>query len=194
MEGNKMNRKQGVIILALLILIVCAGALATKVQSPLYVSDTDLVDNSSVNNTNSTNSANSTNSTNQTTKDNKTNKTSSNQDYFAEARLTRDKTTQDTVAQLKEQIDDQNETTQNKQSAQQQQMAIVVAEQNSVKVETMLKGKGYEDAFCTINNGKVNVVVKANSQKLTDVQQREIRDVVLSVTQIRDIEIQPPLQ
>jgi stage III sporulation protein AH len=187
MEGNKMNRKQGVIILALLILIVCAAALATKVQSPLYVSDTDLVDNSSVNNTNSTNG------TNQTTNENKTNKTSSNQDYFAEARLTRDKTTQDTIAQLKELIDNQNETSQNKQSAQQQQMAIVVAEQNSVKVETMLKGKGYGDAFCTINNDKVNVVVKANSQKLTDVQQREIRDVVLSVTQIRDIEIQPPL-
>lgn len=178
-----MNRKQAVIIVALLVLIVCAGYLATKVQSPLYVSDSDLADNSSVTN-NVTSNSSATNSTN---------KTSSNQDYFAEARLTRDKTTQDTVASLKEIIDDKNETDQNKQNAQQESMSIIVSEQNSMKVENMLKGKGYKDALCTINSSKVNVVVKCDAQKLTEAQQREIRDVVLSVTQIRNIEIQPPL-
>ncbi|SMC17561.1 stage III sporulation protein AH [Clostridium acidisoli DSM 12555] len=183
-----MNRKQAVIIVALLVLIVCAGVLATKVQSPLYVSDTDLVDNSSTNDTNST-----TNGTNQTTNLNKSNKTSSNQDYFAEARLTREKTSEDTIATLKEIIDDKNSTAQNKQNAQQESMSIILSEQNSMKVENMLKGKGYKDALCTINNDKVNIVVKSDASKLTDAQQREIRDVALTVTQIRNIEIQPPI-
>jgi len=178
MEGKKMNRKQAVIIVALLVLIVCAGVLATKVQSPLYVSDTDLVDG---------------NNTNSSTSDNETNKTSANQDYFAEARLTREKTSEETVANLKEIIDDKNTTAENKQSAEQESVAIALEQQNEMKVENMLKGKGYAEALCTINDNKVNVVVKAENDKLTDQQQREIEDVVLSVTQIRNIEIQAPV-
>lgn len=174
-----MNRKQAVIIVALLILIVCAGVLATRVQSPLYVSDTDLVDS---------------NTTNATTPDNSTNKTSGKQDYFAEARLTREKTSEETVANLKEIIDDKNATVQNKQNAEQESMSIVLEQQNEMKVENMLKGKGYKEALCTINSDKVNVVVKGNNAKLSDQQQREIRDVVLNVTKIRNIEIQPPVQ
>jgi stage III sporulation protein AH len=178
MEGKKMNRKQAVIIVALLVLIVCAGVLATKVQSPLYVSDTDLVDG---------------NNTNSATSDNSTNKTSANQDYFAEARLTREKTSEETVANLKEIIDDKNSTAENKQSAEQETVAIALEQQNEMKVENMLKGKGYKEALCTINNNKVNVVVRADNDKLTDQQQREIKDVILSVTQIRNIEIQAPV-
>jgi stage III sporulation protein AH len=173
-----MNRKQAVIIVALLVLIVCAGVLATKVQSPLYVSDTDLVDG---------------NNTNSATSDNSTNKTSANQDYFAEARLTREKTSEETVANLKEIIDDKNSTAENKQSAEQETVAIALEQQNEMKVENMLKGKGYKEALCTINNNKVNVVVRADNDKLTDQQQREIKDVILSVTQIRNIEIQAPV-
>ena len=175
-----MNRKQAVIIVALLILIVCAGVLATRVQSPLYVSDTDLVDSS--------------NNTNSSTPSNSTNKTSGKQDYFAEAKLTRDKTSEETVANLKEIIDDKNATAQNKESAQQESISIALEQQNEMKVENMLKGKGYKDALCTINSDKVNVVVKGNSAKLSDEQQRQIRDVVLNVTKIRNIEIQPPTQ
>lgn len=173
-----MNRKQAVIIVALLVLIVCAGVLATRVQSPLYVSDTDLVNS---------------NNTNSSTSDNSTNKTSGKQDYFAEARLTRDKTSQESVSSLKEIMDDKNQTTENKQNAEQESVAIVTEQQNEMKVENMLKGKGYKEALCTINNAKVNVVVRVDNEKLSDQQQREIKDVILSVTQIRNIEIQAPV-
>ncbi|WP_026881318.1 SpoIIIAH-like family protein [Clostridium akagii] len=173
-----MNRKQAVIIVALLVLIVCAGVLATRVQSPLYVSDTDLVNS---------------NNTNSSTSDNSTNKTSGKQDYFAEARLTRDKTSQESVSSLKEIMDDKNQTAENKQNAEQESVAIVTEQQNEMKVENMLKGKGYKEALCTINNDKVNVVVRVDNEKLSDQQQREIKDVILSVTQIRNIEIQAPV-
>ncbi|MDD3225454.1 MAG: SpoIIIAH-like family protein [Clostridium sp.] len=179
-----MNKKQAVIIVALLVLIVCAGVLATKVQSPLYVSDTDLVDNSTKNSTSGNVSSNISNSTS---------KTNSKQDYFAEARLTREKTSQETISTLKEIIDDKNASQQNKQNAEQESISITLSEQNAMKVENMLKGKGFKDALCTINGEKANVVVKNTANKLTDMQQREIRDVVLSVTSIRNIEIQPPV-
>lgn len=182
-----MNRKQAVIIVTLLVLIVCAGVLATKVNSPLYVSDTDLVNsNTSASNT-STNSSDN-NAANAT---NATSSTSSN--YFADARLTREKSNAQTIATLKSIIDDKNASQANKDSATQQSINISTASSNATKVENMLKGKGYKEALCTINGDKVSVVVKSDAQKLSDVQQREIRDVVLSVTNLRNIEIEPPV-
>lgn len=184
-----MNRKQAVIIVTLLVLIVCAGVLATKVNSPLYVSDTDLVNsnNSTSNSTSSTNSSDN-NAANAT---NATSSTSSN--YFADARLTREKSNAQTIATLKSIIDDKNASQANKDSATQQSINISTASSNATKVENMLKGKGYKEALCTINGDKVSVVVKSDAQKLSDVQQREIRDVILSVTNLRNIEIEPPV-
>ncbi|MFT8314654.1 MAG: SpoIIIAH-like family protein [Clostridium sp.] len=180
-----MNRKQAVIIVTLLVLIVCAGVLATKVNSPLYVSDTDLVNsNNSTSNSSPTNSSDN-NAANATT--------SSSSNYFADARLTREKTNAQTIATLKSIIDDKNASQANKDSATQQSINISTASTNATKVENMLKGKGYKEALCTINGDKVSVVVKSDAQKLSDIQQREIRDVVLSVTNLRNIEIEPPV-
>ncbi|AGK97673.1 SpoIIIAH-like family protein [Clostridium pasteurianum] len=178
-----MNRKQAVIIVTLLVLIVCAGVLATKVNSPLYVSDTDLVNSN--NSTASTNSSDN-NAANATT-------SNSNLNYFADARLTREKTNAQTIAALKSIIDDKNVSQESKQNATQKSIDISTASTNATKVENMLKGKGYKEALCTINGDKVSVVVKSDAQKLSDVQQREIRDVVLSVTNLRSIEIEPPV-
>lgn len=179
-----MNKKQAVIIVTLLVLIVCAGVLATKVNSPLYVSDTDLTDNGS--------STVSTDGTD-TNKANTTSSTSSKSDYFADARLTREKTNAKTIATLKSIIDDKNVSQESKQNATQKSIDISTASANATKVENMLKAKGYKEALCTINDDKVSVVVKADDQKLSDKQQREIRDVVLSVTNLRNIEIEPPV-
>ncbi len=46
-----MNKKQGVIIVTLLALIVCTGVLATKLNSPLYVNGADEGSTVSFNNT-----------------------------------------------------------------------------------------------------------------------------------------------
>lgn len=177
-----MNKKQAVIIVTLLVLIVCAGVLATKVNSPLYVSDTDLIDNSGAVSTDSSDEA-------------KANETAANSksDYFADARLTREKTNSKTISALKSIIDDKNVSQESKQNATQKSINISTASANAAKVENMLKGKGYKEALCTINDDKVNVVVKTDEQKLSDKQQREIRDVVLSVTNLRNIEIEPPV-
>lgn len=178
-----MNKKQAVIIVTLLVLIVCAGVLATKVNSPLYVSDTDLVDNNK--STVSTDGSN--NSTANATSSN------SKSDYFADARLTREQTNAKTIATLKSIIDDKNAPQENRQTAAQKSIDISTASANAAKVENMLKGQGYKEALCTINDNKVSVVVKSDDQKLSDKQQRAIKDVVLSVTKLRNIEIEPPV-
>lgn len=176
-----MNRKQAVIIVTLLVLIVCAGVLAAKVNSPLYVSDTNF--NDSISNSASTDTSSSSTA----------NKTTVKSDYISEARLTRDKNTAQTIESLKDIIDDKNSSQTYRDTASQQSITITTAKNNDTTVETMLKGKGYKDALCTIINDKVTVVVKCDSEKLSDKQLREIKDVVLSVTKLRNIEIAAPV-
>lgn len=176
-----MNRKQAVIIVTLLVLIVCAGVLAAKVNSPLYVSDTNF--NDSISNSASTDTSSSSTANKKTTKS----------DYITETKLTRDKSDAQTIASLKDIIDDKNASQTNRDNASQQSVAITTARHNDTTVENMLKGKGYKDALCTIVNDKVTIVVKCDSEKLTDKQLREIKDVVLSVTKLRNIEIAAPV-
>lgn len=173
-----MNRKQAIIIVTLFVLIVCAGVLATKVNSPLYVNDPNFNDSS----------------TNSTTTDTSNNiKNTAKADYIAESRLTRDKANAQNIETLKSIIDDKNAPQASRENATKQTIAITSLRENSSTIENMLKGKGYKDALCTIVNDRVTVVVKCDSEKLSDKQQREIKDVVLNVTKIRNIEISPPV-
>lgn len=173
-----MNRKQAIIIVTLFVLIVCAGVLAAKVNSPLYTSDTNFADNS-------TNSAAADTSSNI--------KNTAKSDNFAETRLTRDKSSAETIQTLKSIIDDKNAPQESRENATKQSISIATSKENTTTIENMLKNKGYKDALCTILNDRVNIVVKCDADKLSDKQQREIKDVVLSVTKIRNIEISPPV-
>lgn len=164
-----MNKKQAVIIVTLLVLIVCAGVLATKVNSPLYVNG-DLGGKATVSNSKSS---------------------SKTTDFFAEARLSRAQTNDKTLQTLKAIIDDTNATKESKEIAGKKYNDIALASHNEEKIEQALKGKGFEDVVCSIEDAKVRVIVKANEEKLTDQDVRQIKDVVLSVAKIKDIEIEP---
>ncbi|EET88441.1 stage III sporulation protein AH [Clostridium carboxidivorans P7] len=94
-----MNKKQAVIIVALLALIVCAGVLATKLNNPLYVNGGD---NSSGKSTVSLN--------NNSSKDNKS-------EFFEEAKITRDNKNAQTLQTLKTFIDDKNVSKDKKEDA-----------------------------------------------------------------------------
>jgi stage III sporulation protein AH len=199
-----MNKKQAVIIVTLLVLIVCAGVLAAKVNSPLYVSDSDFGD--SISNTTADNSTNSTSNTiansaasnsaaanNATSNAANSTSRSTNSDYFSSSKLTRKQADAKTLETLKSLIDDKNTSAEDRETASHQAIAITTDSTNDATVENMLKGKGYKDALCTITNDRVTVVVKCDSDKLSDKQLREIKDVVLSVTKLRNIEIQAPV-
>lgn len=58
-----------------------------------------------------------------------------------------------------------------------------------MKIENTLKSKGYEDVICSIENDKVRIIVK-NKEKLTDKNTREIKDVVMSISKLQDVEIE----
>ncbi|NMM61376.1 SpoIIIAH-like family protein [Clostridium sp. P21] len=166
-----MNKKQAVIIVALLALIVCAGVLATKLNNPLYVNGGDSSNGKSTIALNKDDS-----------KDNK------NQ-FFEEAKLTRDNKNAQTLQTLKTFIDDKNVSKDKKDEASKKYTDLAMSTNYESKIETTLKSKGYEDVICSIEGGKARLVVKAKD-KLTDKDTRDMKNVVMEIAQIKEVEIE----
>jgi len=157
-----MNKKQTIIISVLLVLIVFAGYLATQVNGPLYVTDDQFVG--------------------------ETAKTSTKNNFFTEATVTREQSKAKTLQNLKTLIDDQNTPADQKAQASEEYKNIAVQSDKEVNIELALKSQGYEEALCTLDKDKATVIVKTEKE-LTDQQIRQIKDVVMSKSNIKNIEI-----
>jgi stage III sporulation protein AH len=169
-----MNKKQSGIIVTLVVLIVFAGYLATKVNGPLYVNDGDF---------NSEKSAIS-------LKDTKTASTAStDSNYFTEAKLSRDQDSERTLQTIKTLIDDTNTPKAQKATAAAQYLSLSMVSQNESDIELGLKALGYNQAMCSIENDKVQILVESNKKQLTEDQLRGINDVVMSKTNLENIEV-----
>lgn len=158
-----MNKKQAFIIATLLVLIVCAGILATKVNSPLYVDNSEIAQDASA--------------------------PADNDDFYAEQKLLRQQKYAETVPTYKTVIEDPNTEKDAKEAMVQKLKEYTTNNTNEQKVESELKGKGYQESFCQISEGKVMVYVKAEKEKFTDKNARDIKNVVLGITKIKDVEI-----
>lgn len=161
-----MNKKQAFIIATLLVLIVCAGILATKVNSPLYVDSGEIAQDAST----STKSADKNN-------------------FFTEMDLSRQQTYATTVPTYKTMIEDPNSTKEAKEAAAEKLRIFTENNTNEKSIEAQLKGKGYKESFCQISENKVMVYVRADKEKLTDKETREIKNIVLGITKMKDVEI-----
>lgn len=165
-----MNKKQAIIIGTLLVLIICAGVLATKLNNPLYVNGGD------------------SGKTNSTVSFNSSDKKSSQSQFFDETKLTRDQKNATTLQTLKTLIDDKNVSKENKDEAAKQYTQLAMNTNYESKIEATLKGKGYADVVCSIEDNKARVIVKGKD-KLTDKDTREIKNVVLGIAKIQEVEI-----
>lgn len=164
-----MNKKQAGIILSLLALIICAGVLAAKVNSSMQdlgtVSITEDIDNTS------------------------SEKNNVGVDFFYEAKIERDKSGSETLQHLSEVIDSENVSQLDRDRAATQKIALVMDQENETKIELALKGKGFENVLCFIEQDKARIFVKS-SEELTENQRRQIQEVVMSVSKIKNIEIE----
>gem|GEM_PF-151424 len=158
-----MNKKQTIIISSLVVLILFAGYLATQVNGPLYVSDTKGNDGTTIS-------------------------ASTNANYFTEARLQRDNNATKTLQTLKALLDDENTPQDQKAEAADEYKNLALQSDKEVKIELALKAQGFEEALCTLDKEKATVVVRHEGE-LSDQQVRQIKDVVMSKADIKDIEI-----
>ena len=165
-----MNKKQAVIIGTLLALIVCAGVLATKLNNPLYVNGTDSGSKQS------------------TVSFNNNDKKNNKSQFFDETKLTREQKSAETLQTLKTLIDDKNVSKENRDDAAKKYTDLAMNTNYESKIEATLKSKGYEDAICSIEDNKARVIVKGKD-KLTDKDTREIKNVVMGISKIQEVEI-----
>jgi stage III sporulation protein AH len=155
------------------------GVVATKLNSPInYVNG---VDNGSGKSTISLN-----NNNNETKK---TSQTQSKSQFFEETKLTRDQKNAETLQTLKSLIDDANASKENRADAEKKYTELAMNTNYEMKIENILKSKGYEDVICSIENDKARIIVKGKD-KLADKDTRVIKDVVMSVSHIQDVEIE----
>lgn len=167
-----MNKKQAGIILALLALIITAGVLAAKVNGPVgEVSGKDFAGN------------------NKAASNDDKNASSNKQDFFFESRGIRDKRTAETLQTLNTVINNEKLSKQEKDEAIKNHTMVAMAHENETKIEIALKGKGFDDALCLIENDKARIFIKSKEQ-LTDKQRKQIQEVVMSVAKLKNVEIE----
>lgn len=161
-----MNKKQIGIVITLLVLIIVAGIAATKFQAPLYV-DTDDSGKSAIS----------------------LNDEKSASTFFTEYRLTREQTRQESLQYLKTMADDKDAPADSRKAAGDKYTNIAAEKINEGKIEAQIKAKGFEDAICFFEDSKVKVIVKS-SKDITDKQAKQIKDIVMGVSKISNVEIE----
>lgn len=168
-----MNKKQGIIIVTLLALIVCVGILATKSNSTPFVSDNSSDSNKSA----------------FSLKNNSNDKKSATTDFFTEARLTKVQESSKALQNLKTVMDNKNIAEEDRRNAANKYTTISTAGYYENKIETALKSSGFEDVICQVEEDGIRVIVKSKD-KLTDKQTKEIKNTVLSISKVNQVTIQ----
>lgn len=167
-----MNKKQAGIILALLALIVCAGILAAKVNGSMgdVAGDFNIGKNTFNNGDKNT-----------------SNKTS---DFFYEAKSIREKQSADAIQTLNDLKENKNISQTQRDEIAKQVATLAMTGENERKIETALKGKGFEEAVCSIESGEKARVFVKTKEELTANQRKQIQEVVMSVAKIKNVEIE----
>lgn len=167
-----MSKKQGVIIVTLLALIICAGILATRLNSNLgYVAENDIKNGKT------------------TISFNDSSKKESKDSYFEESQMIRDNSNAKALQDLKGLIDDEHTSKQQRATLSKKYSDLALADTKQHQIESVLKSKGYENVLCYIQDNKVTIVLKS-SKKLSERDTKQIQNVVMDVTKIKDVDIQ----
>ncbi|WP_061994832.1 SpoIIIAH-like family protein [Clostridium sp. ATCC 25772] len=169
-----MNKKQTLIISALLLVVVLCGYAATQVNSPLYVTDGEFIGETATND-----------------KDNKKkekSKTTSSSSYFTEAKLSRDQARNKATQTLKSLLDNDKTPAEQKKEAAEEYKNLALRGDKETNIELALKAQGFEEVVCELEDEKANIVVK-HEKELSDQQLRQIKDVVVSKANIKNVQI-----
>lgn len=156
-----MNRKQTIIISVLLVLIVFAGYLATKVNDPLYVG----TDGSGALKTSTTSSS-----------------------FFEEAKTKRNNSSIQVLQSLKSLLDDANTPAEQKAKASEEYKNIALQSDKEQKIELALQSQGYKEVLCTLDKDSATVIVKTEKE-LSDQNLRQIKDIVMTKANVTNIEV-----
>lgn len=107
--------------------------------------------------------------------------------FFSAARSDRDSTRESEFLYLDAIVNSDSSTESAKQTASEQKMQIVERMETELALETLIKGKGFDDAIVTISDSGVSIVV--GSEQLSVEQANQILSVVVSETMFKATEV-----
>ena len=102
--------------------------------------------------------------------------------YFAQARLNRDQSRDEAISTLRTMLSDSSLETSQLESLTQEAADIALAIEAEGKMENLIKAKGFQECMVYCDGETVDVVVQSDG--LLDSEVAQIRDVVLSETDV----------
>jgi len=103
-------------------------------------------------------------------------------DYFTEARLTRQKTRDESLELLREIADNKDYDEEVRRKAANHIGAIAANVEKEGKIENLIIGKGFENALAVISGDSVSVMVKSKSKELLSNEIAQIKEIVVNET------------
>ena len=171
-----MTKKQFGIIFTLMALIVCVGVLAARLNKN-GLNDAVGLDQVLAQNDDTTGSEKESDK-----------ETLSTQDYFYNMRSTKEQQDSVYVQEMQSIKDDQTASEEQKNAAKEAIIEKTKIKDQESRVEADIKNKGYEDALCMIDNGKVKVYVKV-SEDISMENAALIKQAVVDITELQDVTI-----
>lgn len=104
-------------------------------------------------------------------------------DYFAQSKQNRDIARSESMEVFKGVTSDSNADKESKEQANAKLTAVAESMAKESTIEGLVKSKGFEDCFVTIDDSGVNVVVKGNQLEKDTVAQ--IKDIVIAQTGVK---------
>lgn len=149
-------RRQTIVIAVLILLIACAGWFAKRF-------------NDNAQNTNALSS--------------KITQSKQSTNFFAEGRMGRDNQRSAMKEELENIISSKDSNKEAKTAASTRLMQLLDRGDKENKIETLVKGRGFEDALCFIDDNGVELCVKTQ-EALTDEQANQIKDIIVRTTRV----------
>lgn len=108
---------------------------------------------------------------------------SDSDDYFTKARLSRSKARSEAAESIEKILNSSNVTSEEKQEASKEAIAITQMTDTESKVENLIKAKGFEECVVYLEDKTANVILKTTG--LESEQAAQVKDIILSETSVK---------
>lgn len=106
-------------------------------------------------------------------------------DYFSEARLTREQARASALTMLKSTVESSESSKEAKDKASDTISMIAENAVSESKIENLVKAKGYKDCVAIIDDDGISVIVAAGEEDMTAADAAKIKDIASSETKLR---------
>lgn len=111
--------------------------------------------------------------------------------FFIQSRLNRDQSNAKVIPTYKMIIDDKNVSAEAKKVIEGKLTNLIYNSNMEIKLEALLKGKGFKDSFIQLYDNRAAVFIKCSSKRISPNNLKIMQATIFEATKIKDIEVIP---